>query len=141
MCDDFYTMERTDGKGLAGDFRLIRNALDKSQSEMALLLGISIRALQSYEQGWRRIPANVMRMGWLLLSLDRQKGMAATIAPCWQVRACPPEGRELCPVYEFQAGAICWLIPTKSHGGERLASTSAKVEKCLRCPVITRWLA
>jgi DNA-binding XRE family transcriptional regulator len=38
------------------DFKEIRAKLVKTQKEMAQLLGVSIKAIHSYEQGWRKIP-------------------------------------------------------------------------------------
>ncbi len=34
----------------------IRNYLGKTQKQMAQLLGTSLKAIKSYEQGWRNIP-------------------------------------------------------------------------------------
>ncbi len=42
----------------AEELRHIRYRLGFSQSELAEELGVSLRAVQSWEQGWRKIPAN-----------------------------------------------------------------------------------
>ena len=42
------------------DIRLIRRNLDKSQSEFALMIGVSVSTLQNWEQG-RRQPAGPAR--------------------------------------------------------------------------------
>ena len=39
----------------------MRHYLKKSQNELARLLGISTRAVQSYEEGWRNIPSSAER--------------------------------------------------------------------------------
>lgn len=49
------------------EFHDIRAHLKKTQREMAALLGISLKAVESYEQGWRRIPANIERIAYFLL--------------------------------------------------------------------------
>ena len=40
----------------------IRARLEMTQAEFADSLGISLRALQSYEQGWRPVPKTVIRI-------------------------------------------------------------------------------
>lgn len=37
------------------EFSIIRRTLGKTQKEVAQLFGISLKAVQSFEQGWRRI--------------------------------------------------------------------------------------
>ena len=139
MCNDFHGKDKAAGARPANDLRLVRQVLKKSQSELASLLGISTRAVQSYEQGWRPIPPNVLRLSWLLLSLDRQKS-SGPVKPCWKVNDCTKDDREKCAVYEFQAGNVCWLISDMWYHGEKLASADRKMKKCLQCPVIKRWL-
>ena len=41
------------------EFSYIRQKLNKTQKQMAQLLGTSIKAVTSYEQGWRTVPAYV----------------------------------------------------------------------------------
>ena len=43
------------------EFSQIRRHLKKTQKELARLLCVSPKAVQSFEQGWRKIPANVER--------------------------------------------------------------------------------
>ena len=43
------------------EFKNIRKHLQKTQETMARLLGISVKAIRSYEQGWRSIPAHAER--------------------------------------------------------------------------------
>jgi DNA-binding transcriptional regulator YiaG len=43
------------------EFQLIRKELLKTQKQMSELLGISLKAVQSFEQGWRSIPPYVER--------------------------------------------------------------------------------
>ena len=54
--------------------RSVREALSKSQSDLAVLLGVSVRAVQSYEQGWRHTPLDVQKLALLLLYLQRRNG-------------------------------------------------------------------
>ena len=43
------------------EFCYIRKKLNKTQKQMAQLLGTSVKAVHSYEQGWRKVPAYVER--------------------------------------------------------------------------------
>ena len=43
------------------EFSQIRNQLGKTQMQMAQLLGVSLKAIQSFEQGWREIPVHAER--------------------------------------------------------------------------------
>ena len=45
----------------ATELQLIRQELLKTQKQMSELLGISLKAVQSFEQGWRIIPPYVER--------------------------------------------------------------------------------
>jgi DNA-binding transcriptional regulator YiaG len=47
-------------------FSEIRRHLGKTQLQMAQLLGISLKAIQSFEQGWRNIPGHIERQVLLL---------------------------------------------------------------------------
>ena len=51
----------------------VRTELGVSQSGLAALLGCSVRAVQSYEQGWRKPPDHVRR-SLLLLLVARRRG-------------------------------------------------------------------
>ena len=121
------------------DLRKVREALGKSQSQMAWLLGVSTRAVQSYEQGWRPPSHLVQRFAVLLLYLSRREG-APKLAPCWEARKCSPELRAKCPAYELGAGDLCWLIPgprCKDNGDGRW---ERKIDDCEDCAVMQAWL-
>jgi DNA-binding XRE family transcriptional regulator len=54
------------------EFSIIRRHLEKTQSQMGQLLGVSSKAVQSFEQGWRKIPAHMERQALFLLPLKRE---------------------------------------------------------------------
>lgn len=56
------------------EFYSIRENLGKTQKQMSYLLGISLKAVQSFEQGWRSIPAYVERLSLFLLTLKMGTG-------------------------------------------------------------------
>jgi putative transcriptional regulator len=63
----------------AEDVRAIRAKLDKSQSEFALMIGVSVSTLQNWEQG-RRQPEGPARALLQVASVDPQ-AVAAALDP------------------------------------------------------------
>ncbi|MCG8635737.1 MAG: helix-turn-helix transcriptional regulator [Desulfobacterales bacterium] len=113
-------------------FKIVRARLDKTQKELAQLLGISIKAIHSYEQGWRKIPHHVERQ--LLFLLSRVTGRTNT-KKCWDINKCPEARLEKCPAWEFQAGDLCWFINGTKCSGEAHNSWENKMEECRTCNV------
>lgn len=116
-----------DGK----EFSLARQRLGKSQNQLARLLGTSMRAVQSFEQGWRPVPVHVERQVLFLLAM--KKGLKGE--PCWRMRDCPAEVRETCPAWEFHAGHLCWFITGTICQGEVQGSWGEKIQICRNCKV------
>jgi DNA-binding XRE family transcriptional regulator len=114
-------------------FSTLRKALRKTQKQMAQLLGVSIKAIHSYEQGWRSVPVHVERQVYFLLY--RKRFGKKDIAPCWAVRSCPQELREQCPAWEFSTGDLCWFINGTICDGIVHASWKEKMKLCRTCDV------
>jgi len=53
------------------EFARFRKKLGKTQKQIAQLLGVSIKAVHSYEQGWRNIPAHAETQMLFLISKKR----------------------------------------------------------------------
>jgi hypothetical protein len=123
----------------AKTFSRFRKKLQKTQKQMAQLLGTSIKAIHSYEQGWRSIPVHVERQLYFLLT-RKQLGTNG-IKPCWQIRACPPEQREQCPAWEFASGDLCWFINGTICDGTVHGSWKEKMALCRTCHVFKDTLA
>jgi DNA-binding XRE family transcriptional regulator len=85
------------------EFARLRKNLSKTQKEMAQLLGVSIKAIHSYEQGWRTVPPHVERQMFFLTA--RKRGADKTQKPCWTIKKCPAKQKKECPAWEFQAVA------------------------------------
>lgn len=69
------------------EFKIFRSRLDRTQKEMAQLLGVSIKAIHSYEQGWRKIPGHVERQVYFLLSRTLQRtGEKKSAGTCCNAR-------------------------------------------------------
>ena len=115
------------------EFSDIRHYLGKSQKQLAQLLCISTKAIQSFEQGWRKIPANAERQLLFLLSLKKQ--LDDNTNPCWKIKNCPVEWRENCSAWEFKAGHFCWFINGTFCQGRSEENWEKKIKICQDCKV------
>ena len=115
------------------EFKTFRNKLDKTQKEMAQLLGTSLKAIHSYEQGWRTIPPAVERQMYFLVS-RKQKRLNGN-KPCWKIKNCAPEQKKKCPAWEFRSGNLCWFINGTICDGEIHSSWNDKMKICRTCEV------
>jgi len=116
------------------EFSRLRKKIGKTQKTLAQLLGTSIKAVHSYEQGWRRIPPHAERqMIFLALRADKPFHRPEN---CWDVRCCPLEKRRQCPAWEFNAGDMCWFINGTICAGEPLPRWQDKMALCRSCIVL-----
>jgi DNA-binding XRE family transcriptional regulator len=111
----------------------IRHALGKTQSDMARLLGCSLKSVQSFEQGWRNIPTHIERQ--IIFLLHMKQAPAKRYRPCWEIENCPVEIKENCPAWEFKSGHICWFINGTICHGKIQDSWQKKMKICQKCPV------
>ena len=103
---------------------------------MSQLLGLSVKAVRSYEQGWRTIPTHVERqMLFLVTQMNKQPKEQE---PCWLLKNCPTERKTLCPAWEFQSGDLCWFINGTRCEGRGLSDWKAKMAVCRRCEVFRK---
>ncbi|HAY39463.1 MAG TPA: transcriptional regulator [Desulfobacteraceae bacterium] len=116
------------------EFKKFRKKLEKTQRQMAQLLGVSIKAVHSYEQGWRLVPVHVERQIFFLIS--RLKKNISDRRPCWDIKACPTEKKEMCPAWEFQAGDLCWFISGTICEGSVHKTWKEKMKICRSCEVM-----
>ncbi len=122
------------------DLREIRKTLGLSQAGMARALDVSLRAVQSYEQGWRKAPINVLRMAWLILFCHWRKTLGPQ-KPCWEVNRCDEQTRQECFAYSHHSGDLCWIM-----GGtecKKLAGVDCmeRISHCRQCPVLLQYIA
>lgn len=115
------------------EFVSIRKKLSKTQVQMSQLLGTSVKAVHSYEQGWRTIPAHVERQLFFLVSSRR--GSKKARKPCWTIRSCPPQRKRQCPAWEFKAGEYCWFINGTICEGTVQRNWQEKMQICRSCEV------
>jgi transcriptional regulator with XRE-family HTH domain len=113
------------------DFKKLRKILNKTQREMAVLLGISKKTIESYEQGLRNIPPNVQRIVYFLVfKLNMTKSGKKKV--CWQANKCSQEIRSNCVAWLAKEGYFCWFITGKVCAGEELRAESC-CDSCFEC--------
>ncbi len=111
----------------------IRQHLGKTQKQMAQLLGVSLRAVKSFEQGWRNIPVHAERQILFLLAMnknDSRKGKS-----CWTTRKCSQEIKGKCPAFEYNLGHLCWFINGTICHGDAQEDWHKKMDMCRKCDV------
>jgi len=116
------------------EFAHLRKALNKTQKEVATLLGTSLKAVHSYEQGWRTIPAHVERQ--MLFLYIRRRDASQKPNLCWKIKRCPAEHRSRCPAWEFRAGTLCWFISGTICEGTAQKNWREKIAVCRDCEVL-----
>jgi DNA-binding XRE family transcriptional regulator len=117
------------------EFTYYRKRMDKTQKEMAQLLGTSLKAVHSYEQGWRNVPTHVERQ--ILFLFSRMRGNQQKVSHCWKVKNCPTERKRSCPAWEFRAGRLCWFINGTICEGDPQKDWGEKMKMCKKCEVLT----
>ena len=116
------------------EFVNIRKKLGKTQKQMAELLGASVKAVHSYEQGWRSVPAYAERQLFFLLSRVYARDNGAL--SCWALKDCPDKRKEHCPAWEFQAGEMCWFVNGTICEGTVQKNWQEKMRICQSCEVL-----
>ncbi len=116
------------------EFAVFREKLGKTQKQLARLLGTSVKAVHSYEQGWRSVPVHVERQMFFLVT--RKRGGNGDLRPCWEVMGCPSERMRQCPAWEFQAGTLCWFINGTICKGSARKTWKEKMILCRSCTVL-----
>jgi len=116
------------------EFKKIRSGLNKTQERMAQLLGVSVKAVRSYEQGWRKIPGHIEKQLLFLISKAAVRGREVKF--CWDINDCPQERRAQCPAWEFNAGDCCWMVNGTICSGRAYAKWDDKIKICKKCKVL-----
>ena len=116
------------------EFVQFRLRLDKTQEQLSQLLGVSVRAICSYEGGWRTVPPHVQRQ--LMFLVCRLMGRAAPKGPCWAELDCPRAQRRTCPAWEFRVGNMCWFVNGTHCDGAVQTSWDEKMDLCRECEML-----
>jgi hypothetical protein len=117
------------------EFLRARKKMGKTQKQMSELLGTSLKAIHSYEQGWRLVPGYVERQVFFLVSRIRGSGKGQKA--CWVIKECPPERKKQCPAWEFKAGKLCWFINGTICEGAVQKNWKQKMKICRSCEVLS----
>ena len=114
-------------------FSHIRKRLEKTQEQLAKLLCVSTKAIQSFEQGWRPVPTYIEREMLLLLSLKVSSDR--NFEPCWERTNCPEEWRSNCIVWDLKAKHFCWFVNGTNCQGRIHNNWDEKIKICRGCRV------
>lgn len=115
----------------------IRRSLGMTQATVARTLGVSIRAIQSYEQGWRETPTSITLQMLVLASAYRAPELGAKA--CWEVTGCSATQKSQCPCRHTN-GQLCWLVSGRMCGASA-GSEAASLQSCLDCLVVGKLLS
>jgi hypothetical protein len=121
------------------EFVSLRQRLQKTQRQMAQLLGTSLKAVQSFEQGWRKVPVHIERQ--VLFLISNRGGKPGKSPPCWDIRGCSTKSREACPAWEFKLGHLCWFVNGTICRGETQGSWPQKMKVCRTCEVFAQTMS
>jgi hypothetical protein len=113
------------------EFKLLRKKLGKTQIQLAEILGMSLKTIHSYEQGWRVIPMHIERHLYFLLI--NQRGRNDALTPCWEKKLCAV--KQQCPAWEFQSGHLCWFLCGTLCNCAQDACHKEKLEICKECDI------
>lgn len=117
------------------EFSVFRRKLNKTQQQMAQLLGTSVKVIHSYEQGSRSIPAHAERqMFFLIAQMNKKKSKPRS---CWEIKKCADEDKKRCPAWEFGVGDLCWFINGTICEGDVRNNWKEKMIMCRSCTVLT----
>ena len=116
------------------EFKRFRKRMNKTQHQMGQLLGLSVKAVHSYEQGWRNIPAHAERQMLFLISKMRENPEVPK--PCWVTKKCSSKKKKECPAWEFKSGDVCWLINGTICDGTVYKDWQKKMKVCRSCEVL-----
>ncbi len=119
------------------EFSLARKKLGKTQKSLAELLGVSLKAVQSYEQGWRTVPLHVERQVYFLL-VNTRKNKPVKRKDCWNLKKCAC--KKTCPAWEFQAGHLCWFLNGTQCECTENKNLKNKMEICRKCDILSSLL-
>ncbi len=118
--------------------RTVRDKLGLSQSQLASVLGVSPRAVQSYEQGWRKPPQPFVTQLMTVLALHA--GHPDHFTPCWSLTGCQDMQLRTCRAVTVGRGSFCWLLAGRACGKNKAEGRASGEIPCIGCAVMTNLL-
>jgi DNA-binding XRE family transcriptional regulator len=122
------------------NIKAIRQELGITQAELAQLVGFSLRAIQSCEQGWRHPGPALEKLVLLLLMAHRNGGSTPTFR-CWEVNECDVEHCRQCITFRTGQGHLCWFLSGTLCGGNAEHDWEQKRPTCIKCKLFRMLLA
>jgi transcriptional regulator with XRE-family HTH domain len=126
------------GRMSGPEFARLRSALGKSQKELAELLDLSLKAVESYEQGWRNVPSHVERLMYFLLFKLNEDAIEDE-EPCWKSKDCPDGTRSACVAFAAKEGRFCWFFTGRLCAPAKASGSGGN--GCYTCEVFSRMRA
>ena len=114
------------------NIKAIRQELGITQAELAQLVGFSLRAIQSCEQGWRHPGPALEKLVLLLLMAHRNGGNTPSFR-CWEVKECDLEHCQQCITFRTGQGHLCWFLSGTLCGDEADNEWERKRPTCIKC--------
>ena len=114
-------------------FKIARHILSQTQVSFSKLLGVSLKAVQSYEQGYRQIPVHIERKVYFFLSQSRTLS-SNTKKNCWDRKKC--KSKHDCPAWEFNAGKFCWFFGGTNCFEGNKNNIHKIMSNCRNCDVV-----
>ena len=119
-------------------FRDLRSRMQWSRGEVASFLGVSRKAVESYEQGWRAVPDRVWKQLITTVALQHEYPLRQH-SRCWELTGCPRTIRDECFSYQKMHGHFCWMTATNNCRKAHLGAERGYLE-CVNCPVTLQFL-
>ena len=114
------------------DLKAIREELKISQATLASYLGVSVRTVQSCEQGWR-CPGEAVKKALLLLLITYRRREELASLHCWDELCCSAEQREGCLIYQSRQGHLCWFLLGNQCARHPNSGWKEKQQMCRQC--------
>ena len=114
------------------DLKAVRDELKISQATLASYLGVSVRTVQSCEQGWR-CPGETVKKALLLLLITHRRREELTELQCWKEMGCTDAQREHCLIYQSRQGHLCWFLLGNQCSAQPNLGWKEKQTMCRQC--------
>ena len=114
------------------EIKTVREELGLSQSDIASLIGVSVRTIQACEQGWRN-PSPILERQVLLLLISTRQGSEFLKSKCWEEGSCASESCSSCLVKRTRQGHLCWFLTGNNCKGQALKNWAEKKAVCSTC--------
>ena len=116
----------------------LRGSMSWTQAETADFLGVSKKAVESYEQGWRNVPDSLWKQ--LLTLVAVQKGYPRKFKRCWKILHCDAKIHKNCFCGCKMNGHFCWMTATSACHVNHPELNANGLMTCLNCPVVAQFV-